>query len=148
MATDFLTLGGLVFDSWSTPHQIPFGGQQAVRVHKLPGGSRVTDVLGPDERDIVFSGMVYNNAAVAFSEAIDAMRISGAQVPLTFAGRFHLGIVKEVKINIERYPQLTGYDIVFLVTQNNMAGPLSAIPSTVSQLVSADLATALSIAGL
>jgi hypothetical protein len=51
--------------------------------------ARVVDTLGPDERDIVFSGMVYNNDAIGISEAIDAMRLSGAVVPLSFAGRYY-----------------------------------------------------------
>jgi hypothetical protein len=40
------------------------------------------------------------------------------------------------------------YHVSCLVVQNNMAGPLGALTSTVSSLVSADMATALSIAGL
>ena len=29
MATDFLVLGGIVFDDWSTPERMPFGGPRS-----------------------------------------------------------------------------------------------------------------------
>ena len=31
MATDFLVLGGIVFDEWSTPERMPFGGHRRWR---------------------------------------------------------------------------------------------------------------------
>lgn len=147
MATDFLVLGGIVFDDWSTPHQMPFGGAQAMAVHKLPGGARVVDTLGPDEADIKFTGIMYDDNAYGVSETLDALRLNGTQVPLIFAGRFYLVIVARTKVDIRRFPQLVAYDVTCLVTQNNMAGNLSSIVSTVTSLVSADLSSALSIAG-
>jgi hypothetical protein len=43
-----LTLGGIVFDDFSTPSAMGAGGKQAMVIHKLPGGSRVIDTLGLD----------------------------------------------------------------------------------------------------
>jgi hypothetical protein len=44
--------------------------------------------------------------------------------------------------------QLVAYDVTCLVVQNNMAGNLSNTQTTVTQLVSADLASAMAISGL
>ena len=148
MATDFLVLGGLVFSDWSTPSHMPYGGEQMLAVHKLPGGARVIDTLGPDERDIHFSALVFENDAYAFTESLDALRLSGAQVPLMFAGRFYTVIVSRVHVDIKRFPQLVRYDVTCLVTQNQMAGNLNKTVSTVTDLVSADLATAMAISGI
>jgi len=148
MATDFLVLGGIVFDDWSTPDRMPFGGAHAMAVHKLPGGSRVVDTLGPDEADIRFTGLMYDNNAIGVAETLDALRLNGTQVPLIFAGRFYLVIVARTKVDIRRFPQLIAYDISCLVVKNNMAGNLGSTVSTVTSLVSADLATAMSISGL
>ena len=145
--TDTLVLGNLVFDEWSTPHEMPFGGAQALSVHRLPGGARVVDTLGPDESDIRFTGVMYENNAIGVAEALDALRLNGAQVPLTFAGRFYLVIVAKTKVDIKRFPQLVAYDVSCVVTKNNMAGPLSSATTTITSLVSADLATAMSISG-
>ena len=48
MIQDILSVGGVVFDSYSTPDIFSDGGKQVLIVHKLPGGSRVIDELGPD----------------------------------------------------------------------------------------------------
>ena len=122
---------------------------QHMAVHRLPGGARVVDTLGPDEADIRFTGVMYNDNAYGVSDTLDALRLAGTQVPLMFAGRFYLVIVAKTKVDIRRFPQLVSYDVACLVTQNLMAGVLgAAIVSTVTQLVSADMATAMSIVGL
>ena len=58
MATDFLVLGGIVFDDWSTPERMPFGGQHITAVHKLPGGARVVTLSGLIS-GIRFTGVMY-----------------------------------------------------------------------------------------
>lgn len=63
MSTDVLLLGGLTFDEFSTPSRIGYGGRQALQVHKLPGGSRTVDLLGPDETNISFSGTFWGTGA-------------------------------------------------------------------------------------
>jgi hypothetical protein len=148
MATDILLLGGISFDEWSTPERVPFGGKQAMAVHKLPGGARVVDTLGPDDADIQFAGTVYGNNAYGVADALDALRSTGTPVPLIFAGRFYTVIIQEFHADIERFPQLMRYHISCMIAQNNMAGILGAITSSVTSLVSADISTALSIVGL
>src|SRR6185437_2595904 len=111
MATDFLVLGGIVFDEWSTPERMPFGGSHVTAVHQLPGGARAVDLLGPNEADIRFTGLMYDNNAIGVAETLDALRLNGTQVPLIFAGRFYLVIVARTKVDIRRFPQLVAYDI-------------------------------------
>ena len=148
MATDFLVLGPIVFDDWSTPSHMPFGGRHEMAVHRLPGGARVVDTLGPDEADIHFRGVMFENNAIGVAETLDALRLNGTQVPLLFAGRFYQVIVAHTKVDIQRFPQLVSYHVSCLVVQNTMAGNLNKVVSTTTQLVSADLATALAISGI
>ena len=149
MATDFLVLGGIVFDDWSTPERMPFGGAQLMAVHRLPGGARVVDTLGPDEADIRFTGVMYNDNAYGVSDTLDALRLAGTQVPLMFAGRFYLVIVAKTKVDIRRFPQLVSYDVACLVTQNLMAGALTQrLSRRLRDWSSADMSTAMSIVGL
>jgi hypothetical protein len=148
VTTDVLVLGSIVFDQWSSPQAMPFGGRQEMAVHQLPGGARVVDTLGPSEADIQFSGIMHANDAYGVADQLDSLRISGAQVPLTFAGRFYTVLVKETHVDIRRMPILMEYHVSCLVVQNTMAGPLSIITSTTSQLVASDMATAMSIIGL
>lgn len=148
MATDQLILGGVVFDDWMTPADMPFGGNQAMKVHKLPGGSRVIDILGPDEMDISFKGVIWAADGSAIAAALNDMRIAGAPVSLSFGGNFYEVIVQKCDLHIHRYPQWYEYDITCVVASNPMAGVLSASVSTFASLVQSDLASALSVAGL
>jgi hypothetical protein len=148
MSTTTLVLGSIAFDDWSTPSRMPFGGKQAMAVHKLPGGRRVIHTLGPDEADIAFIGTMFGDNAIGVASALDALRVAGAQVPLIFAGRFYLVIVEDVKIDIERYPILLRYSVTCCVVQSPMAGALGIITAGISSLVGADISTAMSLVGL
>ena len=95
---DVLTLGGIAFDGFSTPSGMGAGGKQAMVVHKLPGGARVIDVLGPDESNIDWSGEFFGNDSFANALALDGMRAAGQVVPLTFAGQYRSVIIELVHV--------------------------------------------------
>jgi hypothetical protein len=144
MPTDVLTLGGIVFDDFSTPEAMMGGGNQAMVVHKLPGGSRVIDTLGPDEADIVWQGQFYGNNAYSTALALDAMRSAGQVVSLTWGGQFRSVIVSNFIYHVRRMPVWVEYSIVCTVYQNPMQGNLSVSSGagSIDTLISADLSTA------
>ena len=147
MANDLLTLGGLAFDDWSTPEKMMFGGKHAAVVHKLPGGARVVDTLGPDESDIIFRGTFYGDNAMANAQALDALRATGQVVPLTFGGQYRLVLIQEALPVIERYPHLVTFTVACLVVQNPMQGALGAVVASFGDLVSSDMASMMSVSG-
>jgi hypothetical protein len=147
MATDLLTLGGVTFDDWSTPDKMMFGGRHSAVVHKLPGGARVVDMLGPDEADITFRGTFYGDAAMENAQALDALRASGQVVPLAFGGQYRLVLIQEAVPVIERYPHLVTFTISCLVVQNPMQGVLGAIVSGFGDLAASDMASMMSVSG-
>jgi len=148
MSTDQLILGGVTFDDWTTPEKIPFAGRHALKCLKLPGGSRVIHTLGPDEADVKWRGQIWRADAPAVVDAINGMRLSGQPVALRFAGNAYTVIVEEFVPVVVRYPQQYEYSISCLVTNNPMAGALGFVSSTFADLVTADMASALSAVGL
>lgn len=140
MATDVLTLGGIVFDDFSTPRKMPFGGNQAMVVHKLPGGARVIDTLGPDEANIVWSGRFFGNNAYDTALALDAMRAAGQLQPLIFGGQYRSVLIDTFLPLVVRMPTWVEYRISCTVYQNPALGVLSAGPAdSIDTLVLADL---------
>jgi hypothetical protein len=139
MATDQVILGGFVLDGWAAPQAMIGGGKQAMTVHKLPGGSRVIDTLGPDDADIPISGQLYDANAYSTCLAIDAMRAAGSQVPLIWGGQFLMVVVAEFRYTVHRYPNLCDYSILCVIASNPAQGILGAIASTVGGMISADL---------
>lgn len=148
---DVLTLGGIIFDNakYMTPNKMPFGGSQSINVHKLPGGGRVYDVLGPDEGDISFSGFILDGAAFQINATLDALRQSGQVVALVFCGTYRQVIVKSFGATVRRFPNWVEYSISCTVVSNPLLGNLSGISSTpaglVASLITADIAVALGI---
>jgi hypothetical protein len=141
MATDVLMLGGIAFTGYSTPDVMTGGGQQAMVVHKLPGGSRVIDTLGPDEMQAAWRGHFFENAAYAKCLALDAMRASGAVYQLVWGGQFKPVIIQDFVYRVRRLPVWVEYAVVCTVVTNPMFGNLgaNAIPSSASNLISGDL---------
>jgi hypothetical protein len=145
MPSSILTLAGIAFDSFSTPKRMGAGGNQALVVHKLPGGERVIDTLGADEADIGWTGEFFGDDAYASVLALDAIRQAGQVVPLIFAGQYRSVIVSSFNYSLRREPVWCEYQIVCTVYQNPSAGILGATTSSVESLVLSDLAVAIGL---
>lgn len=77
-------LGEVVLQGYEVPERVRFGGTQRLAVHRLPGGGRVVDAMGPDELGLRWSGMMLGADAADRARAIDAMRVAGTPVTLVF----------------------------------------------------------------
>ncbi|SRR5579883_2871764 len=116
-----IILGSFIFrdGDFETPERVPFGGEQMLSVHRLLGGTRVVDAMGPDDREIAWSGRFQSFDANVRARQIDAMRISGAQVPLIVDGEFRTVVVKSFIWNYERFYQIP-YEISLLVVTSQL----------------------------
>jgi hypothetical protein len=117
MAIDVLRLGGLSFTDFSVPDLIPGGGHQAMVVHKLPGGNRVIDTLGRDDNDIVWRGQFFEAAALNKCVQLDAMRMAGKLLTLTYAGQSRQVVISQFIYSIRRFPMWVEYAITCTVYQ-------------------------------
>lgn len=87
-----LTLDDFVFQDFEVPDAIHFGGSQMLKVHKLLGGKRVIDSLGPDEDAIEWSGRFRGQDAISRMNTLDAKRKAGKAISLTW-GQFSFTVV-------------------------------------------------------
>lgn len=141
--SDVLILGGIAFDNYSTPDAMMGGGKQAMVVHKLPGGGRVIDTLGPDEDDVSWAGKFFGNDAYDTVLAIDAMRAAGFVLPLMWGGQYRDVIIRHFSYKVRRIPLWVEYTITCTVLDNPSLGDLGiSIVGNFDSLVSTDLATA------
>lgn len=146
---DVLTLGGYAFDHWSTPERMPFGGDHAMVVHKLPGGNRVIDLLGPDDDDITWNGRIFGDGAIGTAMMLDGMRRAGQTLPLIFAGQSYMVVIAHLTFEIERIPLNVLYHIsctpVLSLGGGAGLGGLAGGFAGGSLLASADLSAALAL---
>jgi hypothetical protein len=142
---DTLILGGIAFDGYSTPAEMMGGGKQTMVVHKLPGGARVIDTLGPDEANVVWKGFFFGNDAYSIALTLDGMRAAGNVISLTWGGQFRSVIIESFIYKVRRLPVWVEYDINLMVYQNPSLGILGGIVSTVDSMILSDLGVALSL---
>jgi hypothetical protein len=146
MPSDILTLAGFQFDGYSTPDRMRAGGKQQMVIHKLPGGARTIDTLGPDEDNISWSGEFFGNSSLTNALLLDGMRASGQVLPLTFAGQFRSVVIETFTFEIRRYPVWVAYTISCAVYQNPSNGATTGVTSSMDTLVSGDMSDAASAA--
>ncbi len=93
-----LLLGDVLLDGFEVSGAIGFGGAQAMAVHKLPGGTRVIDTMGPDDGLITWRGILSGSDARDRARALDAIRVAGAAVPLAWDVFTATVVLSELKL--------------------------------------------------
>ena len=81
-----LVLGPVAFQGFEVPERITLGGRQRLAVHTLPGGTRIVDAMGPDDRELAWSGMISGIGADERVRQLDRLRQAGEALPLGWDG--------------------------------------------------------------
>jgi hypothetical protein len=145
MPLDVLLLGPIAFTDYSPPECMPFGGRQQMAVHKLIGGQRVIDTMGPDDEDITWSGRFFGADALSTCLALDSLRAAGQVLPLSYAGMGYTVVIRDFRADIPRPPLWVEYQICCVISTNGAHGVLGAIVPGVEQLVTSDINAALAL---
>ncbi len=139
-----VTIGGVGLTGLEVPARMPWGGDQRVVVHKMPGGGRVVDSLGRDDRDIEWSGYFTGSDAVSRAMQLDAIRTAGAQVTLTWSTFRRTVVLKTFDCDYGSSGSLLPYRIVCVVVT---VGPSTATPTLLSSVAS-DISSTLGLSSL
>lgn len=91
-----VTLDGFVFEDFEIPESMTLGGDQALAIHRMAGGKRVIDAMGGDPRPISWSGRFRGPLAMSRAMEIDAKRIAGKKLALSWG-------VRSFTVVIERF---------------------------------------------
>jgi hypothetical protein len=129
-----LMLGQIIFQDWEIPEKIKFGGKQMLAVHKLIGGDRVTDAMGPDPDDIEWTGRFQYGDVLSRARMLEAMRDAGNPVLLICDEIARTVIVSSFEFEYER-PYQAPYKICCSVIPDS--GPAAA--PTLDSLISGDM---------
>src|SRR5579884_1809307 len=141
-----LTLGGVVFQDFEIPATINAGGEQMLAVHKLPGGSRVIDAMGPDDSDIRWTGRFRGTSAEQRALLLDFMRRQGQQLLLTYSLRRYQVIIREFAANFEQ-----SYEIPYSIACTVLIDETQALASLAVGFLEAlagDVVSALGLSSL
>lgn len=106
-------LGDLPLGDFAIPEWIRRGVQQQFTTHKLPGGARVFDNMGPDPSPIEFSGIFLGLTAELQANQLGQMRKAAKPIPLVW-GIYTFQVLIErttLKVGFHRIE----YDVSLLV---------------------------------
>ncbi|WP_146101696.1 hypothetical protein [Rhodopila globiformis] len=132
-------IGDINLQDFEIPPSIRFGGRHRVVIHKLSGGNRVIERLGPDDGDIYFSGTFSGPYAEARMRAMDSLRLTGEVVWLTWDSFRYQVIVRTFVANFHN-PWWIPYQVGCVVVQQ--PGANNAVDLMLYPSVAADLAYA------
>ena len=149
--SDFsLTLGPVAFAGFELPSSITIGGRQHLAIHRLPGGLRIIDALGPDPADLAFSGIFTGPDAADRARLLDTLRVAGATLPLAWDAFTYSVIIENFEADY-RSPWWIPYRITCTVLRDEAAalvtGIIALAPALSADLLAAGtLATTASVA--
>lgn len=132
-----LQLGTFVFDGFEVPEKLPFGGEQKLAVHDLPGGTRVVDAMGAFDDDISWSGRFRGANGETRARQLDLMRAQGRALTLSCGTFQRLVVIRHFKAHYEYLSEIP-YEITLLVVKNQ-DNPALVGPSGLDSLVGADI---------
>lgn len=138
-----IQIGAINLHGFEVPEKLRFGGRYRVVVHRLHGGARVLEPIGPDDGDIQFEGTFSGPQASARARSIDGLRLSGEVVWLAWES-FRYQVMVRTFLADYHSPWWIPFKVSCLVVSQPCA---TNSPSTaLGLLVTADLANAVAAA--
>lgn len=129
-----------VFANTEVPARIPFGGEQGLAVHRLPGGARVVDSMGRDDMPLEWSGIFVGAAALARARTLDAMRVDGLPLWLSWSQLSFSVVIKSFKADFDQQFQIP-YSISCLVVKD-LTRPANGGQAGIDDVMQDDMASA------
>ncbi len=135
-----LLLGPVTFQGFEVPARISFGGAQRMAVHRLPGGARVIDAMGPDDAPIIWSGAFSGADAADRARLIDLLRVEGLPLPLAWDAFAYLVVIARFEAEYE-HANWVPYRIACTVLLDEAQVATTAVVALAPRVL-ADLSTA------
>ena len=139
-----VSLGPVVFDGMEVPEKIASGGTQQLTVHRLMGGARVIDAMGPDDRSLDWSGIFRGPSAASRARQLDGLRSAGAQVQLRWLCEVRTVVVQSCELDWTR----GGYRVPYRVSCTVVPQPTAPAQPGLLQQLGSDVTSALGIGNI
>lgn len=133
-----LKLGDFVFSGTEIPEAIPFGGDQAMVVHRLVGGRRVIDAMGRDDAPLEWSGVLFGAEALERARYLDWLRVSGRELDLSWSELSHRVVIRSFRARYLLANNIP-YSITCEVVEQTSSPVTDAPPAGVDVFIAQDL---------
>ena len=138
MADVVLKLGDFVFERNEIPESIVFGGEQAVVVHRLVGGTKVVDAMGDFTGPISWTGWLEGPEALSRARQLTAMRAAGVAVVLEWSELAYSVLIHEFVPEFQRFYKIP-YRITLEVVEDLTLSTAGFGDFSIDDLISGDM---------
>lgn len=114
------------FTSFEVPQDIPMGGRQMLATHKLVGGRRIVDAMGPDDKPLQWSGIMLGKSAQSRTRYLDYLRKTGVKCTLSWSEYIYTIVVESFDADFQRTYKIP-YKISCLVVADQTE-PINVVP--------------------
>ncbi len=104
-------IGNIALTGFEVPDAMPWGTEQQLVDHKMPGGGRIVDAMGPLEALYRWKGAFTGPTASYRAHQMDAMAAAGAAVPLIWGEDSRLVVIRSFRCQTTRGGWWLPYDI-------------------------------------
>lgn len=144
-STGPVSLGPFVFADFEIPASIAWGGQQQHTVHKLPGGGRVIDAMGRDDRPVAWSGLFLGSGAEDRAIQLDGMKNAGRPLTLTWGAHNLQVLIASFEAETKQIGAHVPYQISCTVASINATAMLAGGPQSLLGAISSDIGQAATV---
>lgn len=141
MTQTVLTLGDFAFSNLEVPAMISFGGTQSLTVHKLVGGQRVVDAMGPDDKPPAWSGRFMGENALPRALYLDTQRKLGKALVLSWSQLRYLVVIQSFEADYQRVNDIP-YRISCEVVEDQTAPVTTIAAADIDDQMGNDMDTA------
>ncbi len=141
MSNVTLTLGDFQFQNMEVPANIIVAAGQRAVMHKLIGGARVIDTMGPDPGPLSWSGMLLGSQALARALALKQMSDAGKQVRLSFSQFSFWVVITQCALDFEAEFRIP-YQIICEIAADAAVPQGDGAAPGIDSLISGDMSAA------
>lgn len=118
-----VTLGTLTLTDVEVSNALEIGGKQELVVHKLVGGDRVIQVMGPDPDPIILAGMFTGPGAQVCALQLTKMCDVGSPVRLGFPGGSLMVVIRPVTYTYQQQGAVIPFRVTVKVCRQRRRQP-------------------------
>ena len=110
-----LKIGEIALDGFESPERVPWGLEHRHAVSLIPGGGKIVDMQGPNDKDIDLSGTLKGGRAVAKARQLEQMVNVGLPVPLVWADFWRMAVPVDFEADYQMAGQLIPYRLKVVI---------------------------------
>jgi hypothetical protein len=141
-AFDALVLGPFIFSDFSPPDEMTLATKQQVVKHQMPGGYRTVDVMGPDDEDPAWSGVMYGEDAFSDMLTLYSMCQAGQELAFSWGAEARTVVITEFSGHVVK-EAVVKYSIKLMYVDDSGSGSQAGASMSLESMVLSDLNAAL-----